>query len=94
MSGAAGIQTAFLVIGGDTNINPHSTQTICEQYDGTSFSTTAPLGTGGQNFRGSGGTTLAAYEAGGFNPSGSNVATTEEFTGATDTETAVTLTTS
>ena len=94
MSGAAGIQTAFLVIGGDTNINPHSTQTACEQYDGTSFSATAPLGTGGQNFRGSGGTTLAAYEAGGFNPSGSNVATTEEFTGATDTETAVTLTTS
>jgi hypothetical protein len=92
--GAAGTQTAFMAIGGDTNIAPHSTQVVCEQFNGTAFVATAPLSTVGQNFRGTGGTTSAAYEAGGFGPGGSNVATTEEFTGETETITSQTLTTS
>ena len=45
-------------------------------------------------FRGTGGTTASAYAAGGFDSAGNNTGATEEFTGATDTETAVTLTTS
>ena len=92
--GGAGTQTAFIAIGGDTNYNPHNTQTLCEQYNGTSFSTMPSLAVVGQNFRGTGGTTSAAYEAGGFGPGGANVDTTEEFTGETLALNVKTITTS
>jgi len=92
--GSAGTQTAFIVIGGDTNINPHSTQTICEQYDGSAFSTIPSLSAVGQNFRGTGGTTSSAYAAGGFDSSGNNTGRTEEFTGESSALNVVTVSTS
>jgi hypothetical protein len=82
--GATGTQTAGLATGGQ----PAKTNT----YDGTAWATTANFNTGRNKGMG-GGTATAALIAGGGAAPG-NTAATEEFTGATETATASTLTTS
>ena len=79
--GGAGIQTAFLAIGGGSNL------TNVEEYDGTSWATRPSIATGRAKGAG-GGTSASAFLAGGRSPD-SNL--TEEWTGETITETASTI---
>ena len=83
--GSNGTQTAALAIRGD---NGSGDVASCQQYDGSTWTITATAATVVSGLRNGAGTTSAALSAGG-SPSA-----VEEFTGATDTETAVTLTTS
>ena len=88
-NGMSGIQTAALMFGG---ADPSTTgRTI--GYDGTAWSTRPSLGTARAQAGGAG-TATAAFCAGGLVPSPGATTATEEFTGATETATASTLTTS
>ena len=68
---------------------------ITQQYDGTGWSGVTPLSTARRALVG-GGTSSAAFGAGGYGPGGVNtlVNSTEELTGETSVATASTLTTS
>jgi len=77
----AGIQTAFLAIGGGDNL------ANVELYDGTSWVTQASITTGRSNGAG-GGTSASAFIAGGASPDKAN---TEEFTAETSAETGSTI---
>jgi hypothetical protein len=88
-NGMSGIQTAALMFGG---ADPSTTgRTI--GYDGTAWSTRPSLGTARAQAGGAG-TATAAFCAGGLVPSPGATTATEEFTGATETAAAKTLTTS
>ena len=88
--GACGVQTAALFAGGP------SLSTETESYDGTSFITTASLGTGRNYSGGAGATSATGTIFGGFNSPSSPKTTgvTEEFTGETSASNVVTITTS
>jgi len=83
--GASGTSTSAIFFGG----NPPSPSTATEGWDGTSWSTRPSLGTARGGVGGSGTSADAGVAYGG----GSYLANTEEFTGATETATAKTLTT-
>ena len=94
--GASGTQTAALGFGGTPTIagGAGSGYQNVQKYDGTSWSRTASMANAQNAFRGTGGTLTGTYAGGGYNASGSNVGTTEEFVDGTETVTASTLTTS
>jgi hypothetical protein len=87
--GSAGIQTSALISGGGPGSN-----TDCGGYDGTSFSTRPSMSTGREAHCGGIGsaTNTTGLAVTGRTPPRSNAV--EEFTGATETATASTLTTS
>ena len=87
--GTVGPQTACLAFGGDTS-SPAVTGAT-EGYDGTAWSTRPSMGTA-RRASGGAGTQTANLSAGGY--STAITAVVEEFTGATETATASTLTTS
>tara|TARA_R100000951_G_scaffold106330_1_gene100843 strand:+ start:315 stop:2183 length:1869 start_codon:yes stop_codon:yes gene_type:complete len=90
-TGVAGIQTAALGFGGDT---PSTYPAQTEEYDGTSWSASANLALGRQRLTKGSGSSTAALGSGGYSTTTASVTSTEEFTGATETATAKTLTTS
>ena len=75
-NGAAGIQTAALSFGGNSD------KTATEGYDGTSWSSRPSLATG-RNRLGGAGTNVAAIAVGGLTTPGTVLTATEEFTGET-----------
>ena len=81
--GAAGTQTAALGFGGTPGISggAGSGYQHVQGYDGTAWSSRPSMSDATSAFRGTGGTSTAAYAAGGYNSSGSNIGTTEDFTG-------------
>ena len=87
-NGASGTLTAGLTFGGTTG----SAVTTTLGYDGTSWSTRPSMATARQYAHGAG-TNVATFVAGGYTPGGA-ITTTEDFTGATETVTASTLTSS
>lgn len=94
--GASGTQTAALGFGGTPTIagGAGSGYQNVQIYDGTSWSRTASMANAQNAFRGTGGTLTGTYAGGGYNASGNNVGTTEEFVNTIETATASTLTTS
>ena len=94
--GASGTQTAALGFGGTPTVagGAGSGYQNVQAYNGTSWSGTASMANAQNAFRGTGGTLTGTYAAGGYNSSGSNVGTTEEFVDTTETITGSTLTTS
>ena len=87
-NGASGTLTAGLTFGGTTG----SAVTTTLGYDGTSWSTRPSMATARQYPHGAG-TNVATFVAGGYTPGGA-ITTTEDFTGATETVIASTLTSS
>ena len=87
-----GTQTNALIAGGSTGSSAYIATTL--GWDGTSFSTRPSLGTARDNMGNTGPSSTSTLNAvyGGFAPP--NTTATEEFTGATETVTAKTLTTS
>ena len=85
-AGASGTSTSAIFFGG----SPPSATAVTEGWDGTSWSSRPSLGTARGGIGGSGTSADAGVGYGG----GSYLANTEEFTGATETATAKTLTTS
>ena len=86
---ASGSQTDAVQFGG---VNPAPSITADSSiYNGSSWSTTAPMSTARNSLAGSGTTGSSAFAASGGTP---NKNDTEEFTGGTETITASTLTTS
>jgi len=83
---AAGIQTAALSFGGNSD------KTATEGYDGTSWSSLPSLATG-RNRLGGTGTNAAAIAVGGLTTPGTELTNTEEFTGAGSPETKTLTTT-
>ena len=83
--GSNGIQTAALAIRGD---NGSGDVASCQQYNGTSWATTATAATVVSSLRNGAGTTSAALSAGG-SPSA-----VEEFTGESSALNVVTVSTS
>ena len=75
--GNAGTQTSALSIGGDTG----SVVAITEDWNGTSWVEVADLSTASRAMA-SGGTTTAAFNAGGFSNPGGVLNATEEWSGS------------
>jgi hypothetical protein len=91
-SGGLSAQTALMTAGGDgPTVSPATAAT--QEYDGTSWTNTANLGTARRQLAG-GGTKTVGLVFGGTVASAVALTNTEEYTGASATATASTLTTS
>jgi len=91
-AGSAGsTNAAGLVFGG---VNPSGNLTTTQGYDGTAWSTRPSMASARKLTSGTGTNTAALCMGGQNPPSTQNLQTVEEFTGATETATASTLTTS
>jgi hypothetical protein len=88
-NGGGGTQTAGIIAGG-----PASTDTNVQGWDGTNWSTSPAIATGRSEAGGAGTATAGIIFAGATTNPTTYSAATEEFTGATETITASTLTTS
>jgi hypothetical protein len=92
VSGGSAAPTALMTVGGDgPNVTNNTGAT--QEYDGTSFASTANLANPRRQLNG-GGTQSAGLVFGGSEASATAMTNTEEYTGTTSTITASTLTTS
>jgi hypothetical protein len=91
-SGGTSAQTAWMIAGGDGPTVTNNTGTT-QLYDGTNWSTSAPLSTPRRQVAG-GGTQASGLVFGGTEASSTSLNSTEEFTNGSETVTARTLTTS
>ena len=91
-TGGIGTQTVALSAGGATTSPFGGATTICQGYDGTSWSTRPSMATA-RGATGTGGTASLAFVAGGYTNTAS-VNNTEEFTGETTTANVKNFTTS